>query len=213
MLIESTIVLALIAAIFTTDMTGFGQFMLHRPIFCAPVFGYLTGDVVAGIWLGLIIEMIWINAVPLGASLPPDISAISILTVFWANKYFPGLSSAGIFALSMAIPFGYLCKYIDKLGRKINTGLMNRLEKQIEQGKFNKVNKAIFTGLLLFILKFFVFYIVAMIFGGIAFSEFYLTLPVFVLNGLSRAWFILPLLGFGTVVYNFAAVRILGARK
>jgi hypothetical protein len=68
-------------------------------------------------------------------------------------------------------------------------------------------------GLGLFILKFFVFYIVVMIFGGMLFSDLYLRLPLFVLSGFNKAWFILPLLGLGTVDYNFAMVRVLGARK
>ncbi|MDR1951926.1 MAG: PTS sugar transporter subunit IIC [Elusimicrobiota bacterium] len=207
MMIENILLLSLIAAIFSADMTCFGQFMICRPIFCAPIFGYLTGDVASGLWVGMIVEMIWFNAVPLGASMPPDICAISILSVVWTNRYFPGLSSACIFALIAATPFGYICREIDAAGRRINVKIMYWIEEGINKTDFNRLNTGIFLGLFLFIFKFFIFYILVIPLGGIIFSV-YLMFPPFVLNGFTKAWFHLPILGFGTVAYSFVNLKI-----
>jgi mannose/fructose/N-acetylgalactosamine-specific phosphotransferase system component IIC len=213
MIIENVFLLALIAAILTADMTSFGQFMLCRPIFAAPIFGYLTGDITTGLWLGMIIEMVWINAVPLGASIPPDICAISVLSVYWANANFTGLSSAAMWALAFAVPFGYLCRDIDIAGRKINTKIMHWVERGIEMGIYTRVNKAIAAGLFLFVFRFFLFYVVIMSIGGKIYSLLYLLMPVFVLDGFTKAWFILPLLGLSCAVYSFASMKIPSMRK
>ncbi|MDR2860291.1 MAG: PTS sugar transporter subunit IIC [Elusimicrobiota bacterium] len=213
MIIENIFLLAFIAALFNTDMTGFGQFMLCRPIFCAPIFGYLTGDIGTGLWIGMIVEMIWINAVPLGSALPMDICSISILSVFWTNVYFPGLSSSGSAALVFALPFGFLCRYIDAFGRQLNTKIMHWVEEGIKDNKYSRVKDGIAAGLFLFIFKFFVFYIIAMPVGGKIYNLIYLQMPSFALNGLARAWFLLPVLGFGAVIYNFWGMNMQGFRK
>ncbi|MDR2772656.1 MAG: PTS sugar transporter subunit IIC [Elusimicrobiota bacterium] len=208
MIIENVVILSLIAAVFSVDMTGIGQFMLYRPIFCAPVFGYLTGDIATGLWIGMIVELIWFNAVPLGASMPPNISAISVLTIYWVNKYFPGLSAAGIFALMIAVPFGYLCREVDVLVRKINTSIMRWIEQGIKESKFERLNKGMALGAFLFFFKFFAFYLIAFPLGGLVFYLFYLHLPGFVLNGFVKAWYLLPILGLGSAVYSLISIKI-----
>jgi mannose/fructose/N-acetylgalactosamine-specific phosphotransferase system component IIC len=209
MVIENILILAFIAAIFNTDLTGFGQFMICRPIFAAPIFGFLTGDVVSGLWVGVVCELLWVNAVPMGAYLPPDLCSISILTVIWANKYFMGASSSvSCAALLLAIPFGYLCRTIDIYGRKLNLKIMYWVEAGIEKENYGRINKGIAIGLILFVLKFFIFYIFAIIVGGKIFFKLYSLLPDFVLNGLTNAWFVLPLVGFGATVYSFLEIRM-----
>ena len=207
MIIENVFILAFIAAVLTADMTGFGQFMICRPIFCAPVFGYLSGDFFTGLWIGMIVEMVWTNAVPMGASVPPDLCAISVLSVLWANKYFPGLTSAAVLALGFALPFGYLCRGVDIIGRKVNARIMRWLERGVEAGKYSRISLAAYGGLILFVLKFFVFYLLAMPIGGWVYAALYLKAPFFVLIGLAKAWFLLPILGLGTIAYNFSIMR------
>jgi PTS system mannose-specific IIC component len=47
-----------------------------------------------------------------------------------------------------------------------------------------------------------------MIAGGWIYSGIYLQLPVFVLSGLRKAWYLLPVLGFGAVFYNFRNIKM-----
>ncbi|MDR2709712.1 MAG: PTS sugar transporter subunit IIC [Elusimicrobiota bacterium] len=207
MIIESFVILALIAAIFNTDLTGFGQFMICRPIFCAPIFGFLTGNIVEGLWMGMIVELLWINAVPLGSYLPPDICAISILATVWVNKFFPGLESASCTALLLAIPFGYACRNIDYFGRKINVKIMYWIEDGISKEQYKRINIGIGLGLVLFIVKFFIFYLAAIPLGGFIFDLVYLNIPNFAVTGFKRAWFLFPILGFGSTLYAFWQFR------
>ncbi|MCL2485642.1 MAG: PTS sugar transporter subunit IIC [Endomicrobia bacterium] len=208
MIIENIFVLAFIAAWCSADVTAFGQFMIYRPIFCAPLIGFLTGDVTSGLWLGMIAEMVWINAVPLGVAVPIDISLISMLSTFWVNKYFPGIQEAAIWSLVFAIPFAYLYKEIDIAGRKFNIKIMHWVERGVQKDKESRINLGIFFGLFLFVLRLYIFYLIAMGFIGILYQMIYLQFPAFMVAGFKKAWFLLPVLGFGAILHNFRNIKV-----
>ena len=208
MIIENTALLALITALCSMDITAFGQFMICRPIFCAPLFGFLMGDITTGLWIGMIVEMVWINAIPMGAAVPIDIASISINATFWACKYYPAIQEAAICALIFAVPFAYFYREIDINGRNRNICIMRWVEKGIRENKEWKINAEIFLSLFLFILRSFLGYLIIMFLGGVIFQLLYLQMPVFVISGFKKAWYLLPILGFGAVLYNFKNLRI-----
>ncbi|MDI6757205.1 MAG: PTS sugar transporter subunit IIC, partial [Endomicrobiia bacterium] len=80
---------ALVSALLAMDAVVFGQFGFSRPIVCGPVAGFLVGDPLMGLRVGVILELIWINTIPIGTTLAPDVAVASLLTVFWsaAAKY------------------------------------------------------------------------------------------------------------------------------
>ncbi|MCA6070928.1 MAG: PTS sugar transporter subunit IIC [Endomicrobium sp.] len=205
---ENIIFLAFIGALCSSDITAFGQFMICRPIFCAPVMGFLMGDIGTGLWIGMIVEMLWINAIPLGVSIPVDVSLIGVLSTFWVCKYFSGFQEAAILGIILAVPFAYLYREIDISGRKFNTKIMRWIEKGIESGKYWQINAGVITGLLFFVLRAFLFCIFAMIVGGWIYFSIYPQLPEFVLLGFKKAWYLMPIAGFGMMIYNFKSVKI-----
>ncbi|MDR2426689.1 MAG: PTS sugar transporter subunit IIC [Endomicrobium sp.] len=208
MIIENIVILAFIAAVCSMDVTAFGQFMICRPIFCAPLFGYLMGDISIGLWIGMIVEMVWINSIPLGTAVPIDIASISINATFWACKYYPSIQEAAICALLFAVPFAYFYKEIDINGRNMNIRIMKWVENGIKEGKEWKINAGVFFSLFLFLLRAFIFYLIVMFLGGVIFQLIYLQIPAFVIAGLKKAWYLLPILGFGSVLYNFKNIRL-----
>ncbi|MCA6071939.1 MAG: PTS sugar transporter subunit IIC [Endomicrobium sp.] len=205
---ENIIFLAFIGALCSSDITAFGQFMICRPIFCAPVIGFLMGDISTGLRIGMIVEMLWINAIPLGASVPIDVSLISVLSTFWVCRYFLGFQEEVILGIILAVPFAYLYREIDIFGRNFNTKIMHWIEKGIESGKYWRIDAGVITGLFLFVLRAFLFCIFAMIVGCWIYSSIYPQLPEFVLLGFKKAWYLMPIAGFGMVIYNFKSVKI-----
>ena len=208
MIIENVFILALIAAWCSADTTAFGQFMIYRPIFCAPLIGFLTGDINSGLWIGMIAEMVWINAVPLGVAVPIDISLISIIATYWTNRYFPEVQAAAIWGLILAVPFAYLYREIDIAGRNFNIKIMRWVENGIKQNKEYRINAGIFFGLFLFFSRLYIFYLIAMGLIGIIYQMLYLQFPAFIICGFNKAWYLLPILGFGAVLYNFRNIKI-----
>ncbi|MDR0800166.1 MAG: PTS sugar transporter subunit IIC [Endomicrobium sp.] len=204
---ENIVFLAFIAALCTVDIIAFGQFMICRPIFCAPFIGFLMGDISTGLWIGMIAEMIWINAIYMGVAVPIDTSSISILSTFWVCKYFTGSQEAAIWGLISAIPFAHLYKRIDISGRSSNIKIMHWVERGIQSGKYGRINLGITAGVFLFVARAFLFYIFAMIVGGWIYAGIYLQFPEPVLAGLKKAWYLLPIAGFGMVIQNFTNIK------
>ncbi|MDR1721371.1 MAG: PTS sugar transporter subunit IIC [Endomicrobium sp.] len=200
---RSIVFLAFISALCSADAVAIGQFMVCRPIFCAPLIGFLMGDIGAGVWIGMITEMIWINTVPIGVNVPVDVSIVSILSTFWMCKYFTGLCESGIWGLILAVPFAYLYRVISVFRRNFNTRIMHWVERGIRNGKYKRVDTGIIAGLFFFVAKAFLFYVFSMFVGGRIYELVYQKLPLFVLEGFYKAWYLLPICGFGAVICNF----------
>ncbi len=213
MSIGTLIILSILAAACSCDITMFGQFMISRPIFVGALFGYILGDTYLGLWIGMIIEMLWINELPMGTAVPVDLTMMTVLSVVWTLMSFKGDSAAAIFALAIAIPFSYLYREIDIAGRLFNTKIMHWVEAGIETGKEYRISLAIFYGIALFFLRASVCYFVFFIVGNLIYKQIYVFLPIEVLFCLKKAWFYLPICGFGVVLYNFKSIRLPSIRK
>ena len=75
---------SLLGGIFVSDATAIGQLMVSRPIFCGPVIGLLLGDFVTGLYVGILMELLWISVVPLGNSVPPDSTVVAVSATYIA---------------------------------------------------------------------------------------------------------------------------------
>ena len=213
--ITGGILLICLAAFCSLNMTAFGQFMVSRPIFCGPLFGLLLGDITTGLWIGMIVELVWSNAVPLGVAIPIDVSSITILAVFWSCKNFGAsadIQAAAMWGLVFAVPFAYLYREVEIAGRNFNIKVMRWVEKGVQEGKESRINSGIFIGLFLFIIRLFVFYGVVMFLCDYIYKGIFLQFTPFIHSGLKKAWYILPVLGFGAALYNFRSI-FLGLKR
>jgi mannose/fructose/N-acetylgalactosamine-specific phosphotransferase system component IIC len=201
--IETLVVLSVLGAFLSLDITMFGQFMVSRPIFAGPIVGYILGDINTGFWLGMIVEMMWINAIPLGTSIPVDLTMMPVLSVSWSWLHFKGSQDAAIFALAIAVPFAYLYREVDIAGRLFNTKIMHWIEKGIEQGKEYRISLGLYSGLILFILRAAIVYFVFMVLGGLIYINMAVYIPSGLEIGFKKACYYLPVFGFGLVLYNF----------
>ncbi len=202
------IIFAVIGAILSADITMFGQFMISRPIFCGPLFGYLLGDIHTGLWLGIIVEMMWINEIPMGVAVPLDLTVMTSTAVIWACHFFKGSQEAAILALAVAIPFAYLYKEVDISGRKFNTYIMHWVEEGVKDGKEHRISLGIYAGLFFFIIRSSLMYFFIILIGGLLFRQLFSYLPIHIYVALKKAWFYLPVFGFGAVLYNFRSISI-----
>ena len=205
---DNLVIFSIIGAILSADITMFGQFMISRPIFCGALFGYILGDVYTGLWLGMIIEMMWVNAIPMGVAVPVDLTMITSLGVIWSCTFFKGSQEAAIFSLTISIPFAYLYKEVDLAGRLFNTKIMHWIEKGIEDGKEQRISNGIYLGLILFLIRTSIMYGLFLFVGGMLYKEMFSYLPIQVIIALKKAWFYLPVFGFGTILYSFKNINI-----
>jgi PTS system mannose-specific IIC component len=66
------LVVAVVAGLAAVERKGFLQAMLSRPVVLAPITGLALGDLPGGLLLGAPLELLWLGAVNMGASLPPN---------------------------------------------------------------------------------------------------------------------------------------------
>ncbi len=200
--------IAFVAALFNVDVTAFAQLMISRPVVCAPVFGYMLGDPVAGIWIGIIVEMIWVNTIPMGAAIPQDTTAIAILATAWGILGMSGHRAAMMLALALAVPAGILFQFIDIRMRYLNIGVAHWVEKGLMDGKEKRIGQGIAAGMALSFIKAFVFYAVLIVPGTLLVRWIFFKLTPPTMAGLEAAWRLLPLAGLGVLLANFSYGRL-----
>ena len=58
----------------------FVQFMISRPIVAGPLIGLALGDPYTGLTAGALLELLWIDRIPVGPYVPPNDTFVAILT-------------------------------------------------------------------------------------------------------------------------------------
>jgi mannose/fructose/N-acetylgalactosamine-specific phosphotransferase system component IIC len=202
-----TVFLAALAAILSLDITTFGQFMVSRPIVVGPLFGYLVGDIKTGLWVGMMVELIWVNAIPMGAAIPQDIMSVAILSTLWGLNTFGGQRSAMILALVLAVPAGILYKNLDIIFRYYNVRIVHWVEEGVMSGNERRIINGICIGLLLSLLKAFLFYVIFIYLGQWLMLKIFYQLSPDIVGGLEFAWRLLPLVGFGSLLIMFRSSK------
>ena len=196
------LVLAVIASIFCLDITAYGQFMISRPVVCGPVIGYLLGDVKTGLWIGMIVELVWLGVIPMGAAVPQDSTTICIFTLIWGIGSIPGNKGAMVLAFVMATLAGFLYREIDIWVRYYNINIMHWVEEGVKKGFEKRICYGTYLGLILFFVKGVVFFFLLIYPGQWLVSVIYPALPEIVKHGFGFSWKILPLLGFAIIFVN-----------
>ena len=112
-----------LAALINIDRQACGQFMLSRPLISGLIMGLFLGEPIAGIWLGVSLELLWLAALPLGGTIPPNSSlSLSSLIIAWALTPFSGEkfadTSQGLVICFLLNPlWAYLFIYLEKWNR------------------------------------------------------------------------------------------------
>ncbi len=115
------------AGIISLDFTAVGPFMVSQPLVCGPLFGWLMGQTAVGVIIGGILQLLWMDLSPIGLGIPYDATATTILAVYWASLPRSGALSQVVLAMAVAVPFGFLFRWLDLLARRINTHLMRQV--------------------------------------------------------------------------------------
>lgn len=51
------------------DTTAVGQILLSQPLFSCPLLGFCLGDLQTGVYIGLLMELLWLKLVPIGGAI------------------------------------------------------------------------------------------------------------------------------------------------
>jgi mannose/fructose/N-acetylgalactosamine-specific phosphotransferase system component IIC len=178
--------------------------MISRPVVVAPLIGLFLNNIYAGLIIGALIELIWIDRLPIGTYIPPNdsIAAVVAISITALGGSSLGGVSPELIALGvlLAIPCGMMAKQMDVMIIRSNDTLS---DKALEDAKENNI-KAIERKNYLGLIKVFSFYAVFLLVVLTILIPFVIWIyPKFngtLLRALSFTYYFLPLLGIAVAI-------------
>lgn len=191
-LLFKALLIALVAGVLEWDIYGWGQTMISRPLVSGTIMGLILGDVKTGLFIGASIEMIYLGVIPVGAAVPPD--ATTATTIATALAILSGMDSK--VATSLAIPVAIAAQMLQMFIWTINSGLMHKADKYVEEGDLKGTDRLHLLGSFLFFLQGFLPAFLAILLGVDAVKALVDGMPLWLNNWFKVAGGILPALGF-----------------
>ncbi|WP_439443930.1 PTS mannose/fructose/sorbose/N-acetylgalactosamine transporter subunit IIC [Listeria aquatica] len=176
----------------------FGSSMLSRPLVTCTITGIIMGDVTTGIIMGATLELAFVGAFSIGASIPPEIISGSVLGTAFAIAAGKGTAVAlalGIPIASLVLILKNLCfifvlpYFVHKADRYAEEGNSKGIDRMQLWGGFFSINLPI--GLIV------VFSFIA---GNSVIKIILDVIPQFVIDGLGIATGLLPAYGFALLL-------------
>ncbi len=195
---KQIILLSLVGGLLSLDRV-WAQIMISRPIVAAPVAGFILGDIYTGLQAGALLELFWIDRLPIGTVLPPNDFLVAFLAA--AASILVGQQLGHVsrelvaFSILLFIPCGYLGQGMDKLIIKTNDTLYESLLSDIKRGDLNSISRKHLSGLLKNFLAYACLTLVLLPGGVILMLHIFPLLPEALIQGLKLTFFSLALLG------------------
>ena len=202
MLIETAIA-AVLGTLICLDRVV-AQFMISRPIVAGPLIGLALGDALTGLVTGALLELLWVDRIPVGPYVPPNDTFVAILATAGAILASPasGHPPRELIALAILLfaPAGFLGQKMEIALRNWNDGLVMRAQEDAKAGNAAGVTRRHLTALGRYLAGSFVFLSVALIGGAGLLRGVYPDLPVMLMRTLAFAYYMLPLVGIGVAL-------------
>jgi len=148
------LIVALVAIINTTNIR-FGLFFFGQPLVLGGILGLILNDMGVGLYVGSIIQLMWVRSMPIGVKVQTNYTLITFLTIFFI-KIFDTPFYPLIFILSYV--FATVAKYLEKIIKKINSHIVDLVMKNLK-----KVNLDILhiIYLIVYTIIFFLFFLIS----------------------------------------------------
>jgi mannose/fructose/N-acetylgalactosamine-specific phosphotransferase system component IIC len=203
----TSIWVSLAASIISLDVTACWQVMISRPIIIGPLIGWMCGDFVQGMMMGSILELIWINTLPLGASIPLDAAATTVVatatSIFLGQWWSGNQSTTIVLGICYAMPLGMIIKKLDIFVRRFSNQLVYYADKYAKEDNLFMIQAMVILAVLLIVLKYFLFYFISIYLGIYIFHLIVPQLSESLLAGLGQARILLIALGLAMVWDTF----------
>jgi PTS system mannose-specific IIC component len=127
MVVGDYLLAGLVAMLTGLDRVALIQIMISRPLVAAPLTGWVLGNPLVGMEVGMLLELLWLGRLPVGAAIPPDDTQVAVGATVLALSVghlldFHGMPMV-ILAVLIAIPLGKFGQVFDRLARHANDRL------------------------------------------------------------------------------------------
>ena len=202
-MVLKVILISLVGSLLCLDRV-FMQTMVCRPVIIAPVIGFILGNPYAGLIIGAMLELFWMERIPIGIYIPPNDSIVAVLAASTAILAGQALGSVTkeLTALSilLAVPFGIIVKRMDVKIVESNNLLSDQALEAAKKLDIRAIEKKIYLGMA----KLFAFYILVLV--SLQFTLIYLLIIIFpglpseIKSMLLMTYYFLPLLGIAVAI-------------
>lgn len=191
-------VLALLCAALELDTRHAAHLMVSRPLVVAPVLGWLLGDAWTGLRIGLALELLVMDELPVGGAIPINGGvAASGAMLLCTGPY--GVEPAAAFPAGLALGAGF--SRTEAAVRAAQTKLIRKVESAL--GAPGREHRAVGRALLGYAVMTALFLYICVGVLGPALGWLWTRLPGPVEDGVLLAYDIAPWLGFATAVEIF----------
>jgi mannose PTS system EIIC component len=192
------ILLSLLGGVLSLDRV-WAQFMISRPIVAAPLAGFMLGDPYTGLQAGALLELFWIDKLPIGTIVPPNDFLVAFIVAsasILAGQHVGHVSRELIaFSVLLFIPCGYGAQRVDSLIVKSNDALYDGALQDAKQADMRGIFRKHLSGLAKHFLAYIAVILVSLCVGVNVLLYAFPRLPEAVVNALSLIFIVLPLLG------------------
>lgn len=140
----SYLIPSMVIGILALDTTVAFQILISQPIFACPIIGWILGNPQVGFEVGLIMQLLWLNVLPVGSIIFPEGNIASMVicavTVMFGDLPYPNIVLT--FAVLMGVVVSYAGAWVTVLDRKINGIFFSAATKsaqQINMGRMNSI--------------------------------------------------------------------------
>ena len=202
-MLNETAIAAVLGALICLDRVVV-QFMVSRPVVAGPLIGLALGDPLTGLATGALLELLWVDRIPVGTYVPPNDTLVAILATSGAILAAPasGPPPRELIALAILVfaPAGFLGQQLEMLLRKWNDGLVLQAAADAKVGDAAGVTRRHLAALGRYLAGCLVFLFAALTCGTWLIRGIYPDLSGAVLRSLDFACTILPLIGIGVAL-------------
>lgn len=80
-LVDCALRLMFAGSLVLLDKWAIGEFGVSQPVVSCPLIGWLFGDLMTGVFLGCALQLVWVEALPLGADRPLDYQSAGVVGI------------------------------------------------------------------------------------------------------------------------------------
>ncbi len=162
------ITVSLAGGALSLDRTAAFQTMVSRPIVTAPIIGWILGNPLMGLAVGVILEVLFIGDLPVGSHIPVDETGLAVVITTIIATALDAIGGAGIHevryfgvtgalllfppVLLLVVPLNAVYRGADALTRRLNARFFHSAMRSFDDGMPVSLIKENMKGLLLFFL-------------------------------------------------------------
>lgn len=132
------------------DRTAALQIMISRPLVAGPLVGFVLGDILTGLTVGMLLELLWLCRMPVGASIPHDDTQITVgattLAIALSGSLGGGVGLT-LAALLVALSLGKIGQSVERAVRTQNQRLPAVALARLQNGQLPAVERLHLLGL------------------------------------------------------------------